>query len=185
MLHHIDDVFDQFDIKPTKNTKLSIRCALFTSAWWLFNIFNHSGQAQRCTWIRPSEGQKTEFSWRYFELKYCVFFLQNINNFGFSDENEALSTLKVAVELKLQGKMDKALRLFQHALALAPKHPEVLNKYGECLEHHYSDVISADQMYFQVSNFNWTQSTLLLDRKSNWNKHFILSCLGVVFKSPT
>lgn len=71
---------------------------------------------------------------------------------SFADENEALSTLKVALELKVQGKMDKALRLFQHALALAPKHPEVLNKYGEYLEHSHSDVISADLMYFQVKH---------------------------------
>lgn len=79
------------------------------------------------------------------ELKYKIkFFLQIL------DENEAISTLKVALELRLQGKMDKALRLFQHALALAPKHPEVLNKYGEYLEHSHSDVISADMMYFQV-----------------------------------
>lgn len=56
----------------------------------------------------------------------------------------------MALELRLQGKMDKALRVFQHALALAPKHPEVLNKYGEYLEHSNSDVISADMMYFQV-----------------------------------
>lgn len=68
----------------------------------------------------------------------------------FLDENEALSTLKVAIELKSQGKLDKALRLYQHALALAPKHPEVLNNYGEYLEHSHSDVISADMMYFQV-----------------------------------
>lgn len=55
------------------------------------------------------------------------------------------------MELKVQGKLDKALRLYQHALALAPKHPEILNKYGEYLEHSNSDVISADMMYFQVS----------------------------------
>lgn len=78
-------------------------------------------------------------------LKYFIFVF-----FFFPDENEALSTLKVALELKSQGKLDKALRLFQHALALAPKHPEVLNKYGEYLEHSNSDVISADMMYFQV-----------------------------------
>lgn len=78
-------------------------------------------------------------------LRGCCFFFSSI-----LDENEALSTLKVAMELRLQGKMDKALRLYQHALALAPKHPEVLNKYGEYLEHSNSDIISADQMYFQV-----------------------------------
>lgn len=63
---------------------------------------------------------------------------------------EALGTLKVAVEFKRQGKQDKALRLFDHALALAPKHPAVLTKYGEFLEHHRRDVIRADLMYFQV-----------------------------------
>lgn len=52
--------------------------------------------------------------------------------------------------MRLEGKEDKALRLFQHAIALAPRHPEVLNKYGEYLEHSRQDVVSADQMYFQV-----------------------------------
>lgn len=56
----------------------------------------------------------------------------------------------MALELKAQGKDDKALRLFKHALALAPKHPEVLNKYGEYLEHARSDIITADALYFQV-----------------------------------
>lgn len=59
------------------------------------------------------------------------------------------------MDLKTQGKLDKALRLFQHALALAPKHPEVLTKYGEYLEHSNSDVITADMMYFQVSAKNF------------------------------
>lgn len=72
-----------------------------------------------------------------------------IRKFEISDENEALSTLKVALELRTQGKLDKAQRLYQHALALAPKHPEILNKYGEYLEHS-NDIITADMMYFQV-----------------------------------
>lgn len=67
------------------------------------------------------------------------------------DEIEALSSLRVAIELKSQGKTEKAMKLFKHALALAPKHPEILNKYGEFLEHDHSDIITADSMYFQVS----------------------------------
>lgn len=67
------------------------------------------------------------------------------------DQQEALSTLKVAIELKTLGKDDKALRLFKHALALAPKNPEVLTHYGEYLEHNRRDILSADLMYFQVS----------------------------------
>lgn len=66
------------------------------------------------------------------------------------DVKEALGTLKMALELRMAGKDDKALRLFQHALALAPKHPEVLVKFGEYLEHNKKDIVMADQMYFQV-----------------------------------
>lgn len=70
----------------------------------------------------------------------------------FLDQQEALSTLKVALEFKTLGKDDKALRLFKHALALAPKNPEVLTHYGEYLEHNRRDILSADLMYFQVSS---------------------------------
>lgn len=75
-------------------------------------------------------------------------------NFIILDQQEALSTLKVAVEFRTLGKDDKALRLFKHALALAPKHPEVLTQYGEYLEHNRRDILSADLMYFQVSIFS-------------------------------
>lgn len=66
---------------------------------------------------------------------------------------EALSSLKLALEMKAQGKTEKALKLFKHALALAPKHPEILNKYGEYLEESHLDVVNADSMYFQVMHF--------------------------------
>lgn len=67
-----------------------------------------------------------------------------------ASELEALNSLRMAGEMRLEGKEEKALRLFQHAIVLAPKHPEVLNKYGEYLEHSRRDVVLADQMYFQV-----------------------------------
>lgn len=67
----------------------------------------------------------------------------------------------MALDLKTQGKLDKALRLLQHAMALAPKHPEILNKYGEYLEHSNSDIINADMMYFQVGPIDPIQSAWL------------------------
>lgn len=85
-----------------------------------------------------------------------VHFSQIVIAYEFSDEMEALSTLKVANELKAQSKTEKALRLFKHALALAPKHPEVLTSYGEFIEHNQSDIIKADLMYFQVSSIRLT-----------------------------
>lgn len=64
---------------------------------------------------------------------------------------EALSTLQVALELNSLGKKNKALKLLEHAIALAPKNPDILNHYGELLEELHQDVIKADQMYFQVN----------------------------------
>lgn len=71
-----------------------------------------------------------------------------------ADHQEALSSLKVAIEFRALGKDDKALRLFKHALALAPKNPDILTNYGEYLEHNRRDVVNADLMYFQVGFLN-------------------------------
>ncbi|XP_054277832.1 protein adenylyltransferase Fic-like [Macrosteles quadrilineatus] len=63
---------------------------------------------------------------------------------------EALSSLQVALELRSLGKIDKAMKLLEHALALAPNHPDILNHYGEMVEEVNKDIIKADQMYFQA-----------------------------------
>lgn len=63
---------------------------------------------------------------------------------------EALGALHVALEMRKIGKLEKALKLFEHAMALSPKHPDVLNHYGEFLEETHNDIIQADQMYFRV-----------------------------------
>uniref|UniRef100_T1JBA4 Protein adenylyltransferase Fic n=1 Tax=Strigamia maritima TaxID=126957 RepID=T1JBA4_STRMM len=60
---------------------------------------------------------------------------------------EALSSLHVALEMKSRGKLEKAQKLFWHALALHPSHPDVLNHYGEFIEEQENDVIQADQLY--------------------------------------
>lgn len=57
----------------------------------------------------------------------------------------------MAKEMEVMGKNNKAFRLYKHAIALAPKHPEVLTKYGEYLEHRQNDIVKADQYYVQVS----------------------------------
>lgn len=60
---------------------------------------------------------------------------------------EAVVSLNAALEMKKNGKADKALKLFQHAFALSPKHPDILNHYGEFLEETKKDVVKADQLY--------------------------------------
>lgn len=73
----------------------------------------------------------------------------------YTSETEVDNCLKAALAYKLSGKNDKALRLFEHAAAIAPENPDVLNIYGEYLEHNHEDVISADELYFKVIFLNY------------------------------
>lgn len=67
---------------------------------------------------------------------------------------EAVVSLNAALEMKKNGKTDKALKLFQHAFALSPKHADILNHYGEFLEDTKKDVVKADQLYtLALTNF--------------------------------
>ena len=60
---------------------------------------------------------------------------------------EALAALTLAKEMWDNGKPEKALKLFQHALALDATHPDILNEYGEFLEATQKDVVKAEHMY--------------------------------------
>lgn len=71
-----------------------------------------------------------------------------------ADQQEALTTLRVALDMRAAGKADKALRLFRHALALAPRNADVLTNYGEYLEHCRRDVLHADLLYTQALSAN-------------------------------
>ncbi|XP_055851576.1 protein adenylyltransferase Fic-like [Episyrphus balteatus] len=93
---------------------------------------------------------------------------------GFNDDDsheheantkEALRSLKLAQEMKASGKDDKAMKLFEHAFALAPKNPEVLVRYGEYLEHNRRDILTADQYYFQALTINPSNSEALANRQ--------------------
>lgn len=59
-------------------------------------------------------------------------------------------SLMVANEMKSMGKGEKALKLIEHGIALAPKNPDLLNGYGELIENLQKDIVKADQMYYQV-----------------------------------
>ncbi|XP_044316691.1 protein adenylyltransferase Fic [Drosophila rhopaloa] len=78
---------------------------------------------------------------------------------------EALGALRLAHEMYLAGKDEKAARLFKHALALAPRHPEVLLRYGEFLEHNQRNIVLADQYYFQALTINPTNFEALTNRQ--------------------
>lgn len=60
--------------------------------------------------------------------------------------------------------MDKAKKLFQHALALSPNHHDVLLHYGEFLESG-EDFINADHFYLKAIMLRPKNSRALANRK--------------------
>ena len=62
-------------------------------------------------------------------------------------KKEAVAALNVALDLQQQGKKERAMKIFQHALALDPSHADILTAYGEFLELHMNDVMRADHYY--------------------------------------
>jgi len=66
---------------------------------------------------------------------------------------EAGNSLAVALEMKRLGKVDKAARLFSHALALAPRSSIILLQYGEFLQEQKKDLIQADHYFARALAF--------------------------------
>ena len=78
---------------------------------------------------------------------------------------EALAALALAKEMIPLGKKNKALKLLQHALNLAPHHPDILNEYGEFLENTNKDVVSAEHMYCRALILSPSHSRALSNRQ--------------------
>lgn len=78
---------------------------------------------------------------------------------------EAEINLKAALELKKAGKFDKALKVFQHSLALSPNHPSILTEYGIFLEFYNNDIIQADSFYFRALSFDPNYQRALTERQ--------------------
>ena len=52
----------------------------------------------------------------------------------FSDlKGEISASLHLARKMKTSGKLETALKIYEHALALEPSHPDVLNEYGKAI----------------------------------------------------
>lgn len=60
---------------------------------------------------------------------------------------EAVIAMNLALDMEAQGKRDKALKLYQHAINLDPLHVDILTAYGEFLEKHADDIKLADSMF--------------------------------------
>lgn len=78
---------------------------------------------------------------------------------------EAEINLKAALELKRAGKYDKALKVFQHSLALSPNHPSILTEYGIFLEFYQHDIIQADSFFFRALTYDPNYQRALTERQ--------------------
>lgn len=87
------------------------------------------------------------------------------NSNDVADEFEAIASLQLALDMKLSGKRRKAIKLFQHAVALAPQHPDVLNHYGEFLEQIQNDIIRADEFYVKALTYEPNHEGALTNRQ--------------------
>ena len=68
-------------------------------------------------------------------------------------EAESLVAMQAAVSSKEKKQNSRALKLFKHAIALCPKHPKVLNFYGEFLEDTEMNLREADHLYVRAIAF--------------------------------
>ncbi|KRZ61011.1 Adenosine monophosphate-protein transferase FICD [Trichinella nativa] len=62
-------------------------------------------------------------------------------------ESEALAVLQAAELFLKSGKVDKARKLFEHAVFLQPQHPDILTGYGLFTEKIGGDVVKANFMF--------------------------------------
>ncbi|VDO79497.1 unnamed protein product [Soboliphyme baturini] len=68
-------------------------------------------------------------------------------------EAEALATLHAANGFCRNGKFDKAEKLYEHALALQPNHPDILTEYGIFVENYSGDIVKANFLYSRALIF--------------------------------
>ena len=78
---------------------------------------------------------------------------------------EALAALTRARTLVAQGKLEKAAKVYEHAYSLAATHPEVLIEYGEFMEKHHNDFVTAEHLYCKALTYNPEHSRALANRE--------------------
>ena len=72
--------------------------------------------------------------------------------------------MHLALSMKEAGKIEKALKLFEHAVALDDSNPDILNEYGEFLESR-KDIVRAEYMYTRAITYSPVHSKALANRK--------------------
>ncbi|XP_018329599.1 adenosine monophosphate-protein transferase Fic [Agrilus planipennis] len=84
---------------------------------------------------------------------------------GEATEKEVYYSVQAALKFKSFGKLDKALKLFEHAAVIAPNNPDVLNRYGEFIEQMLEDIVSADELYLKALTQSPNHKDALMNHK--------------------
>ena len=64
-----------------------------------------------------------------------------------------------------QGKIEKAAKVYEHAYLLAGTYPEVLIEYGEFMEKHNNDFVTAEHLYCKALTYHPQHSRALANRQ--------------------
>lgn len=80
-------------------------------------------------------------------------------------EQEALAALSAAQSNRRAGNMKRAKSIIEHALALAPNHPDILTEFGLFHEMMEDDVMEADLCYAKALAYDPHHSEALVRRK--------------------
>ncbi|OUC41519.1 tetratricopeptide repeat protein [Trichinella nativa] len=91
----------------------------------------------------PAKGKKYTFLLLHVRLLYK--YAEQVGISG--TESEALAVLQAAELFLKSGKVDKARKLFEHAVFLQPQHPDILTGYGLFTEKIGGDVVKANFMF--------------------------------------
>lgn len=84
-------------------------------------------------------------------------------------DTEIQNSVQLAMAFRESGKNLKALKIIEHAAAIAPTNPDILTYYGEILETTQSDIILADQLYVRALIFCPDHTGALSNRKRTVN----------------
>lgn len=71
--------------------------------------------------------------------------------------------LQAALAYKLSGKSEKAMKILEHAIAIAPENANVLNRFGEYMEEINNDLLTADSYYFKALTYEPSHEAALMN----------------------
>jgi tetratricopeptide (TPR) repeat protein len=133
-------------ILPVRKKSVLLALGVCTISVLFLSVFLSSVKKQH-KFLLPLE---TNLQINYDPLKVVID--RNPKKKPILEENkvEAEINLKAALELVKARKYEKALKVFQHSLALSPNHPKILTEYGVFLESFNNDIVLADSFYFRA-----------------------------------